>query len=81
MKNENKQILGVGDLVDMLAIVNIKISMLESAIRNPDKSNEEAGKMAREIRQLNNKRIALRNALNRMTNSGFEEMRIEHFEI
>lgn len=80
MKQE-KYVIGVGDMVDMLSIVNIKISMLESIVKNPSKSNEEAGIAAREIRKLNNKRIALRNVLNKLTTSGFEDVRVEYFEV
>ena len=78
---KEKYLIGVGDMVDRLSIVNIKISMLESLVKSPHKTNEEAGIAAREIRKLNNQRIAIRNALNRMTESGFEDVRVEYFEI
>ena len=46
-------LLGLGDCVDRLAIVNIKMSLLEGKVKDSSVSDEEVGKCARLIRQLN----------------------------
>lgn len=72
-------IYGVGDVVDRLSIVNIKIFQLESKIKTyKDLSNEEIGKMAKQIRLLNKDRIACKNLLNLLTNTGLSEVKINH---
>lgn len=66
MKNKNL-ILGAGDLIDRLTIANIKISILESKVRNENLSNEERGKLTLQIRKINDaERVPVRNALNVM---------------
>jgi len=70
-------LLGLGDCVDRLAIVNIKMSLLEGKVKDISVSNEEAGKCARLIRQLNKERNTIRNILNKWSGTGFEEIKVE----
>ena len=59
--------MSVGDAVDRLAIVNIKISLLEADIRQGRERAlglEEVGRRALQIRDLNKERVALKNHLN-----------------
>lgn len=74
-----KFLIGLGDVVDRLCSVNIKISILESVVKS--KSNPEAGKAAKLIRKLNIERLALRNALNIKFGSGFEDVKVEYYEL
>lgn len=76
-----KYIVGLGDLVDLLGITNAKIFTLESIVKNPDRSDAEAGRAAREIRALNNKRVAIKNVLNKLQPLGFEDIKVEVFEV
>jgi hypothetical protein len=70
-------LLGLGDCVDRLAIVNIKISLLEGMVKDKSVSNEKAGKAARLIRKLNKERNTLKNILNVWSGTGFEEIKVE----
>ena len=74
-------LLGLGDCVDRLSIVNIKISLLESTVRNPGVSNETAGKAARLIRKLGIERNTLRNIINKWSGTGFEEIKVEDLSL
>ena len=76
--SEDRFLIGLGDVVDRLSIVNIKISILETKVKDKRFSDEEAGKAARLIRELNQERIAVRNALNKKFGSGFEDIKIEY---
>ena len=76
-----KGILGLGDIVDRLSIVNIKISLLEGIVKDETKTNQEAGKAARLIRQINMERNTLRNYLNQWSGKGFEEIKVESLKI
>jgi hypothetical protein len=71
------KLLGLGDCVDRLAIVNIKMSLLEGIVKDSTKSDEEAGRCARVIRKLNQERNTLRNILNKWSGTGFEEIKVE----
>ena len=70
-------LLGLGDLVDRLAITNIKMSLLEGIVKDKTKTDEEVGKCARLIRQLNKERNTLKNVINKWSGSGFEEIKVE----
>jgi len=70
-------LLGLGDCVDRLAIVNIKISLLEGTVKDVSVSNEEAGKSARLIRKLNKERNTLKSIINEWSGTGFEEIKVE----
>jgi len=70
-------LLGLGDCVDRLAIVNIKISLLEATVKDYSKSDDEAGKSARLIRNLNKERNTLKNIINKWSGTGFEEIKVE----
>ena len=65
--------LSVGDAVDRLAIVNLKISLLEADIRQGKEAElglEEVGRRALLIRDLNKERVALKNHLNEVLDPG-----------
>ena len=67
-------LVGIGELVDRLSIVNIKISILEKDIRNKKlKDKKEIGERAIMIRELNMERVALKNAINEITKTGFKD--------
>jgi len=70
-------LLGLGDCVDRLAIVNIKMSLLEGKVKDSSVSDEEVGKCARLIRQLNKERNTIRNIINKWSGTGFEEIKVE----
>jgi len=70
-------LLGLGDLTDRLAIVNVKISLLEAIVKDETKTDEQAGKAARMIRKLNKERNTLKNILNNWSGLGFEEIKVE----
>lgn len=80
-KDRKKFLIGLGDIIDMFISTHIKISILESKVKNPSISNEEAGKAARLIRCLNLKRIALRNIINERFGEGFEDIKVEYYEV
>lgn len=71
-------IYGVGDVVDRLSIVNIKIFQLESKIRMKNLSDGEIGRAAKQIRLLNKDRIACKNMLNLLTKTGLSEVKVDH---
>ena len=71
----------LGDLVDRLSIINLKIWHLESAIREGQEEGlglEEVGRRALQIRDLNKERIALKNALNEPTGEIFKDAKVNH---
>lgn len=70
-------LLGLGDCIDRLAIVNIKISLLETKVKDVLISDEEAGKCARLIRKFNQERNTVRNIINTWSGTGFEEIKVE----
>ena len=64
-----------------LAHTNHNIWVLENAIRKGGEgqfSLEEIGKRAIEIRNLNRKRIQYKNAITKMDNLGFQEVKSQH---
>jgi len=71
-------VLGLGNVVDRLSIVNIKISLLEKIVKDKKHyTNEQAGKAARYIRKINKERNALVDLLNKWSGKGFEDIKIE----
>lgn len=74
-------LLGLGDCVDRLSIVNIKMSLLEGKVKDPSVSNEAAGKAARLIRKLNKERNTLKNIINKWSGTGFEEIKVEDLSL
>lgn len=69
----------LGDVVDRLAIANIRIALLESAIRNGTRlSDAEIGRRTRIIRELNRERVAMKNALNAFDPYAFREIKVHH---
>jgi hypothetical protein len=74
--------LNVGELVDRLSIVNVKIALLEVDIRQGREGSlglEEVGRRALAIRDLNRERVALRNALNETLDpEAFTEHKVRH---
>lgn len=74
-------IVGLGDMVDRLSIVNIKISILEGAVKNKKLTDEKAGIAARMIRKLNKERNTHRTILNKWSGGGFEDIKIEDLGI
>ena len=80
-KSSKKYLFGLGDLMDRLSIVNIKISILESMVKDKRNSDAKAGKSARLIRKINTERNAIRNLINRYYGHGFEDFKVEDFEL
>ena len=71
----------LGELVDRLAIVNLKIWHLEDKIRDSKEKElglEEVGRRALQIRDYNSERIAVKNAINEFAKQGFTEIKIDH---
>jgi hypothetical protein len=70
----------MGDLIDRIGIVNQKIWHLESDIRKGklDGNLLEVGKRAIKIRDLNDERIQLKNAINDFCKTGFKETKVNH---
>ena len=69
------------DFVQELYIVNGMIWDLESDIRKGKEGElglEEVGRRAITIRELNGKRVAIKNKVNTIHNSGFTEIKINH---
>lgn len=75
-----KNLIGLGDIIDRFISVHIKISILESKVKNEKISDEAAGQAARLIRKLNLERVALRNAINERFEEGFIDHKIEYYE-
>lgn len=74
--------VSVGDLIDRLSIVNLKVAFLEADLRAGKEAElglEEVGRRAIQIRNLNRERIALKNALNeRLDPESFPEVKVNH---
>ena len=71
----------IADIVDRLCIANIKISILESDIRQGKEKElglEEVGRRALQIRDINRERVALKNALKDIFKDGFKDIKIKH---
>lgn len=61
----NDLYIGMGDCIDRLSIVNIKMFHLEEKLMQTD-NMEERGKIATQLRLLNGERSALKNSLNQI---------------
>lgn len=73
--------IAMGDLIDRLSIINLKIWHLEEQIRagkEGELTKEDICDRAIKIRTLNNERIALKNAINEDFGEGFEEVKVNH---
>lgn len=74
--------LSVGELVDRLCIINVRIALLEKDIRDGQEAQmglEEVGRRALTIRTLNAERVALRNALNeKCDKNAFRDIKVAH---
>jgi hypothetical protein len=72
----------VGDLIDRLSIVNIKIALLESDLRQGKEgrmSLQEVGERALMVRTLNNERVAVKKALNQLLDSeAFNDVKVNY---
>jgi len=71
----------IADLIDRLCIANIKISILESDIRQGKEDElglEEVGRRALEIRNINRERVALKNNLKEIFGDGFQDIKVKH---
>ena len=69
------------DFVQELYIINGMIWDLESDIRKGKEGElglKEVGRRAIDIRELNGKRVAIKNKVNTIYNSGFTEIKINH---
>jgi len=80
-ESSKKFLFGLGDLMDRLSIVNIKISILESMVKDKRSSDAKAGKSARLIRKINTERVAIRNIINRYYGHGYEDLKVEYYEL
>lgn len=79
------EVLGLGDLVDMLGTNLIKQFHAEEhiarihALETPsDEELAEAGRIALKIRTLNLRRVRLKNAINALTTTGTIELRLNY---
>jgi len=80
--NSNRKFLfGLGDLMDRLSIVNIKASILESIIKSPSSGNAKAGIAAKLIRKINTERNAIKSVINEFYGHGYEDIKVEYFEL
>lgn len=74
--------LSVGEAVDRLSIVNIKISLLEADLRQgreDDLGTDEVARRALAIRDLNKERVALRNHLNALLDpDAAQDIKVAH---
>ena len=73
--------VGLGDLIDRLSIINIKISILEADIRygrEKELGLEEVGRKALIIRNLNKERVALKNAIKDYFKDGYKDIKVKH---
>ncbi len=73
--------LSVGDMIDKLSIVNLRIAFLEKDLRDNEHSlsDAEAGRRAKVIRALNAERVALKNSLNAVLEpDAFPDIKVAH---
>jgi len=69
----------LGELVDRLSTVTQRIFHLEKEIRDGvDLPDEEIGRRARLIRDLNAERVALKNAITAFSGEGFLDVKVAH---
>ncbi len=73
--------ISLGDLVDRLGIVNQKIWALENEIRKGGEGKftlAEIGRRALLVRDFNKERIAYKNAINKIGERYFNDIKIDH---
>ncbi len=73
--------VSLGDLVDRLSIVNLKIWHLENEIRQGGEGKftlAEIGRRALLVRDLNKERVAYKNAINKIGERYFNDIKIDH---
>lgn len=72
--------ISVGDMIDKLSIINLRIGFLEAELRNGDTLDDaEIGRRAKTIRDLNAERVALKNSLNAaLEPSAFPDVKVAH---
>ncbi len=78
---DNELMVTLGDLVDRLSIINLKIWHLENDIRNGGEGKftlDEIGRRSLIIRDLNKERVAYKNALNKIEEKYYNDIKIDH---
>lgn len=81
LSNEMSQYHGLDESISNLYEINGRIWDLESDIRKGNEKNlglEEIGRRALQIRDLNSKRIDIKNKVNSKYNEGFIEIKMNH---
>ena len=68
----------LADLIDRLCIVNLKIWHFEEAIRDPALSDEQVGRLTRQLTPINEERTHLKNRINELTQMGKQDPKIYH---
>ena len=79
--HEGTLVLTLGDLVDRLSIINLKIWHLEHEIRQGGEGKftlEEVGRRALLVRDLNKERVAYKTALNKIEEKYYNDIKIDH---
>ena len=79
--HEATLVVTLGDLVDRLSIINLKIWHLENDIRKGGEgrfSLEQVGKIALKVRDLNKERVAYKNALNKIEEKYYNDIKVNH---
>lgn len=75
--SNNDLYIGLGELIEKLCIVALKMWHLEERFKEVE-SMEERGEIATNLRNLNRERIALKNALNSIAGQGYYEIKVNH---
>jgi hypothetical protein len=81
LKKELSNDLILQDYIDVLYKINRQIWDLESDIRKGKESElglEEVGRRAIAIRELNKKRVSVKNEIVKITNTGFIDVKMNH---
>jgi len=74
-------IIGLGDLVDRVSIINIKVYMLETIIKDETQPDNKVAESARMVRKLCRERMVIKNLLNKWSGLGFEDMKTDDLKI
>lgn len=72
---------GIGNLVDQLSVINIKLFMKQEIIHSGtyrDMTSEEKDKMIDDNRELNRQRNILIDEINEITGTGIKSMKTEY---
>jgi hypothetical protein len=67
---------GIAELIDRLIILNLKIWHLEEAIRDPDMSNEEVGKITRVLTTINEQGTAIKAEIDELVGAGLQDLKV-----